>query len=185
MRTKLVIILIFIGISLYLWLPAFNTLNEFDDNDEPELIPDFTATLLHQEMFNDEGKLKQEVFSQKMEHYAQLALTYCEQPEFIIYQDDKPFWRLAAMTGSVQDGRLTMENDVTWFQLNDNKLVTSIETEYIEIDLDSQLVVTDKPIIIRGEKTTIEGKGLRADLKAERVTLTKHVRTILKGNQDD
>lgn len=185
MRLRLLVLLIFVGISLYLWFPAFTNQSNADDSEEPVLTPDFTATLLHQEMFDKNGTLKQEVFSQKMEHYAQLALTYFEQPEFIIYQNNAPFWRLAADLGSVQDGRLTLDSNVKMYQLTNNELVTSIETQYLEIDLDTQVVETDKPIIIRGEKTTIEGQGLTADLKAQTVKLKHHVRTILKGTKND
>ena len=182
MRFKIIVISLFIGISLYLWYPAFQDSEQQENDAEEVLIPDFTARLLHQELFDNNGKLKEEVFSQKMEHFADLNLTYFEQPEFIIYQDDNPYWRLSALVGNMQDGRLVLAQNVQMVQLNDNELVNSIETSYIEIDLNSQLVTTDKRFVIKGKNTTIIGHGLRADLKLGRLQMTKHVETILKGN---
>lgn len=182
MRFRFIVITLFIGISLYLWYPAFHDSDEQIDEAEAVLIPDFTARLLHQELFDNNGKLKEEVFSQKMEHFADLNLTYFEQPEFIIYQDDQPYWRLSAQVGNMQDGRLVLNEDVQMVQLNDNELVNSINTSYIEIDLNSQLVTTDKRFVIKGVNTTIVGHGLRADLKVGRLQMTKHVETILKGS---
>ena len=182
MRFKIIVITLFIGISLYLWYPDFQDSEQQESDTEAVLIPDFTARLLHQELFDNNGKLKEEVFSQKMEHFADLNLTYFEQPEFIIYQDDNPYWRLSALVGNMQDGRLVLDQDVQMVQLNDNELVNSIDTSYIEIDLNSQLVTTDKRFVIKGKNTTIIGHGLRADLKLGRLQMTKHVETILKGN---
>ena len=182
MRIKLLVIILFAGISLYLWYPVFQQDSASLDNTESALVPDFTARLLHQELFDQQGRLKEEVFSEKMEHYADLDLTYFEQPEFIIYQDDKPYWRLLAEVGNMQEGRLILDQSVKMYQLNDNDLVNSIETSYLEIDLNSQLVTTDKMFVIKGQKTTITGHGLHADLKLGRLKMTQHVKTILKGN---
>lgn len=183
MPKKLLVLLIFIGISIYLWYPAFNSTEQVATDTDPVLVPDFTAKLLHQELFDHKGDLKQEVFSQKMEHFADLDLTYFEQPEFIIYQDDNPYWRLSAKVGNMQDGRLILDENVQMLQLNNNELVNSIETSYLEINLNSQIVTTDKLFVIKGQRTTITGHGLNADLKEGRVKMTKHVQTILKGNQ--
>ncbi len=183
MRIKALVVTTFLGISLYLWYPMLQLTNTSEILEEPVLVPDFTAMLLHQELFDQNGNLKQEVFSQKMEHFAELSLTYFEGPEFIIYQNDKPYWRLSAQIGSMQDGRLILDKNVVMYQLTDNELVTTIETEYLEINLNTQVVTTDKAIIIKGRRSTIEGQGLKADLKAGKVKLTQHVRTILKGNK--
>ena len=60
-------------------------------------------------------------------------------------------------------------------------MVKFITTDYLEINLDTNMVTTDNPIKIEGEKLTIEGQGLIADLTAGKVSLTKHVETHFKG----
>lgn len=181
MFVRLTILLTFLIVSLVLWYPAWQDSPNRSTEQEAELIPEFTAKFLHQEMYDLDGNLKQEVFSQKMEHYADLSLTQFEQPEFIIYQDHQPFWRLSAKFGAMQDGLLTLDEQVTMLQLTDSLLVQSITTDYLEINLNSNLVVTDNPIKIEGTKLSILGQGLKADLNMGKLNLTHHVKTVFKG----
>jgi len=178
------VVLAFVVVSLILWMPALRDADNEKDDFEQELRPEFTAKLLHQELFDKKGQLSQEVFSQKMEHFAELQLTHFEFPEFIIYQDLKPFWRLSAQIGNMQDGILTLDQDVKMVQLSENALVESIQTEYLEIDLDSNMVSTDNVIQIEGQRMTVIGNGMNADLNLGKVTLTEHVETIIKGKNE-
>lgn len=181
MFAKGLIGLLFIAIVLYLWVPREVTQFAGPNNFEQELAPEFTAKLLHQELFDENGKLKQQVFSQKMEHFSELGLTHFVAPEFTIYQNDKPFWRLSANIGGMQDGVLTLDSNVKMVQLNNNQLVQTITTNFLEINLNSNLVTTDNPITIVGEKLTIVGQGLFANLNQGTVSLTHHVETLIKG----
>ncbi len=181
MNPRLALLLFTLGIVTYLAWPTLEPAIVNEPQQEADLVPDFTATLLHQELFDGQGKIKREVFSQQMKHFSELALTYFEKPEFIIYKDEAPFWRLAAQHGSVQDGLLTLDKDVTMYQVENSELITTIETQYLEINLTSQLVWTDKPILIKGKNTTITGKGMSADLKAGKVSLVNHATTVIKG----
>jgi len=178
------VVLAFIVVSLILWMPAFQDSEQTTDDFEEELRPEFTAKLLHQELFDSNGQLSQEVFSQKMEHFAELQLTHFESPEFIIYQNQKPFWRLSAKIGNMQDGILTLDQNVKMIQLSENVMVESIITEYLEINLDSNKVSTDNVIQIEGQRMTIVGNGMEADLNVGKVTLTEHVETIIKGKSE-
>lgn len=181
MNIRLIILIVFLTISVFWWLPTLENSDTTEKQTLSDLIPTYTATLLHQELFDEQGDLEQEVFSQKMEHYADLSLTHFKQPEFIIYQDDKPFWRISAKIGNMQDGLLLLENTVSMIQVTDNDLVNSITTEYLEINLNTNIVSTDNPIKIQGKDVTIEGKGLTADLERGTLSLVNHVKTIIKG----
>lgn len=181
MPLRLVILGLFLLVSILLWWPAFQNPSQTPDESDMEIVPDFTAKMLHQELFNADGELSQEVFSQSMEHYAELSLTHFVRPEFIIYQDKQPFWRMSAKIGDIQDGVLTLDQEVKMVQLSDNKMVKFITTEFLEINLETNKVTTDNPIKIEGEKLTILGQGLEADLTLGKVSLTKHVETHFKG----
>jgi len=181
MKTKLLVILTIITILIVWWM-----INSDDkqvstaDNSQMELVPEFTAKLLHQELYDSEGRLQQEVFSQSMEHYSELALTHFKKPEFIIYQDNTPYWRLSANIGTLHEGSLILDEDVIMVQIVDNALVNKIATEYIDIDLDNNIVKSDMPISITGKNVVIRGKGLTADLNAGTIKLTNHVRTTIQ-----
>lgn len=181
MRLRLFIILAFLLVSLLWWLPSLNSDNEQAVSvDEQDIQPEFTAELLHQEMYDENGRLQREVFSQKMEHYSELELTHFKQPEFVIYQDQTPHWRISAEMGDMQDGRLVLDANVIMIQIVENRLVNKITTEYLEIDLNNSLVTTDKKINIEGKSVWIEGKGLNADLKLGSIKLINHVQTRIK-----
>lgn len=182
MNIRLFIFLAFVVISFLWWFPALESEKSIDSEAMNDLIPEFTAKFLHQELFDSEGNLEQQVFSHKMEHYADLSLTHFKQPEFTIYQDNKPFWRISAQLGNMQDGLLLLEGSVTMLQISDNALVNSITTEYLEINLNTNIVSTDNEITIKGENTIIVGKGLIADLERQTLSLVNHVQTIIKGS---
>ena len=181
MRPRLLILLAFLLITIIWWFPSFNAQNEqTDDDNEQDIIPDFTAELLHQEMYDENGNIHREVFSKKMEHYSELSLTHFVQPEFIIYQGSTPNWRISAKLGNMQDGKLVLDSNVIMLRIVDNSLVHKITTEYLEIDLNNSLVTTDKQIYIEGNKVFIEGKGLTANLKQGTIKLINHVQTRIR-----
>lgn len=182
MYLRLAVVLTFIFVTVLLWFPSWQTSENVEE--ETALIPAFTAKLLHQELYDESGQLAQEVFSQKMEHFSELSLTHFKQPEFIIYKNHKPFWRLKAQSGIMQDGLLTLDEQVVMLQLTNNDMVESISTDYIEIDLNSNIVTTDSPITIEGSQLYIKGNGLIANLNVATITLTEHVQTTLIGNDN-
>ena len=177
MKFRLFVLLSFLLITLLWWLPTFNEPTSEQPNLEQDITPEFTAKLLHQEIYDENGNIEQEVFSQKMEHYSELALTHFKQPEFIIYQDDKPHWRLSAKVGDLQDNSLILDDDVVMLQIIDNALVNKITTEYIKINLKTNIVISDKPITIEGKSMFIQGQGLTANLNQGTIKLTDHVQT--------
>lgn len=182
MSFRLFILVLFLIISIIWWLPTFNSKTPIQAENEQDITPEFTAKLLHQEIYDEHGQIQQEVFSKKMEHYADLSLTHFVEPEFIIYQDDKPHWRMLADLGNIQDEKLILDTNVVMLQIIENTLVNKITTEYLEIDLNSNMVNTDKAITIEGNKVFIVGKGLTANLNAGSIKLTNHVQTRIKNS---
>ena len=182
MFSRALTLLLFLAAGLYLWHSFSLVTNKQDQLTELDLVPEFTATQLKQEVYDSKGNLTQEVSAVKMEHYSELALTHFEKPEFIIYQNNKPFWRLSADIGNMEEHILTLDNNVYMQQMNDNQLVRSITTKYLEINLDTNQVKTDTPIEIIGNKIHIIGQGMQANLNQGKVTLNHHVKTIFKGS---
>lgn len=182
MNIRLIILLSFLVVSFLWWLPTLDSEDTVNSDTLSDLIPEYTATFLHQELFDKDGNIEQQVFSQKMEHYADLSLTHFKKPEFIIYQDNKPFWRLSAKIGNMQDGLLLLEESVSMLQVSDNEFVNSITTEFLEINLNTNTVTTDNDITIQGKNVTVQGKGLTADLELGTLSLVNHVKTIIKGS---
>lgn len=177
MKYRLFVLLSFLLITILWWLPTLNEQTDKQTEQEQDIRPEFTAKLLHQEIYDENGNIEQEVFSQSMEHYSELALTHFKQPEFIIYENDKPYWRLSAQIGNLHEDSLILDENVVMLQIIDNALVNKITTEYIEINLKTNIVISDKPITIEGKSVFIEGQGLTANLNQGTIKLTDHVQT--------
>lgn len=177
MKLRLLVVLCFIIISLLWWIPSFDSGQPQSSDANTDILPEFTAESLHQEIYDQQGNIHREVFSKRMEHYSELSLTHFEQPEFILYQEQTPHWRISAQTGNMQDGKLVLDEQVIMLQIVNNSLVKKITTEYLEIDLNNSLVTTDKKINIEGNNVWIEGQGLVADLNLGTIKLTNHVQT--------
>jgi len=177
MKLRLLVVVTFIIISLLWWMPTFNSNSPAQVDENQDILPEFTAEFLHQEIYDEQGNIHREVFSKRMEHYSELSLTHFEQPEFILYQEQTPHWRISAQMGNMQDGKLVLDNQVIMLQIVNNTLINKITTEYLEIDLNNSLVTTDKKINIEGNKMWIEGQGLVADLNLGTIKLTNHVQT--------
>ncbi len=180
MKFRLLVVIIFITISLLWWMPTFNANKTEQPQQEQDIRPEFTAELLHQEIYDEQGNIHREVFSKRMEHYSELSLTHFEQPEFILYADESPEWRISAQMGNMQDDKLVLDEQVVMLHIVNNSLVKKITTEYLEIDLNNSLVTTDKKISIEGNNVWIEGQGLAADLNLGTIKLTNHVQTRIK-----
>lgn len=173
-------ILLLLVLAAIVWLfPDMETESSSKESRQ-DFTPEFTANGLKQSLYDQNGKLYQEVIAEQMEHYSELQLTYFKNPTFTIYQDDKAYWNISALEGNIQNSLLTLDSDVTMIQLDQNKLVQTISTQYLEIDLESNTVMTDNDIQIEGKKITIKGNGLFVDLDQGNVSLTNHVETIIK-----
>ena len=173
-----VVILLMIVVAIFWWQPISNAPKPTSEQEQfQDITPEFTSKLLHQEIYDKEGNIQQEIFSQSMEHFSELALTHFKQPEFIIYQNDKPYWRLSAQIGTLHEDSLILDQKVVMVQIVDNTLVNKISTEYLEINLSSNFVTSDQSITIEGNNVYILGKGLTADLNQGSIKLTNHVQT--------
>lgn len=180
MRLKLIVLITFIVVSLVWWFPAFKDTQPEVVADSESIYPEFTAKNLHQKVYDENGQLNQQIFAKELEHYNELSLTHFKQPDFVIYQDNKPYWKFSAQEGNLQDGLLILDNNVTMLQLSEPKSAIEIKTEYLEIDLNASMVTTDNTIRIESDKVLIRGEGLNADLNQGSIALIKHVQTIIK-----
>lgn len=92
---------------------------------------------------------------------------------------DHDVWRLRAPYGEVPPAGswLTLRDGVRLHgHWSDGRPLTG-ETEYLHIDTQRRELYTDQPVLLRGSRERMEGRGLRADWAGERVQLLHDVRT--------
>ncbi|WP_414829857.1 LPS export ABC transporter periplasmic protein LptC [Alteromonas sp. H39] len=169
-------------LALLLYLPVWM-------EDEPEtreqqridaLQPAYKARNLTTTFYDAEGNRHHQIFATSMEHYDELGFVLFQQPEYTIYLDQQTSsWQVTAKEGTLyNDDLIQLDSDVLIKSLNEEAFVSTITTEFIEINLDTQKMVSDQPVVIRGTPYTINSNGFKADLKTQEYELIDHVQTI-------
>lgn len=179
----LVLAVIFLTAALLFWRP-------FDDSDSieeqagySEIKPDFTAQGLIVRVYNVQGELVHRIAAERMTHYSPIGLTELTAPTYIVQLDsDGPAWQVQAEQGSFYaDKSLVLERDIEMISLSSSEFIERIETSYLTIDTLGETVETDQPVLILGKDFTAKGEGLRADMRAQTLEMTRHVETIYTG----
>lgn len=152
--------------------------NAIDNN----LTPDFIAEILKSDIYNKSGKLTYAISADRMEHYADLEVTYFEFPEYTLYPKNNTLpWKMSAKEGTLySNNRVVLENRVLLEATDENSLIQKIHGKSLELDLTSNIISSEQAIFIQGKGFTMYGSGLIVDLNTTQMTITEHVQTIYK-----
>lgn len=144
------------------------------------LKPAYRAKNLTTTLYDKSGNLNHEVFATAMEHYDLLGFVLFTSPQYTVYTDTgEPPWEVTAKEGTLYNNNLIqLESDVQIKSLSDDDLVRTIDTNFIEINLETKLMQSDEPVTIRGLDYVIESNGFDADLRSRHYELLNHVQTI-------
>lgn len=180
-RTTLSILLLFVLILL-LNAPLFEEKPDVRPQDSrPEAWnPNYQARNMQSTLYNKQGEVNHEVFATSMEHYDMLGFTLFENPEYTIYTDrsEQP-WKVNAVEGTLyEDNRIELEQKVIIESLSEDDFVKRIETDFIEIDLDTKTMQSDQMTIISGADFIITSNGFHANLLTRKFELINHVQTV-------
>lgn len=174
-----------IGVALLFlfWRPFSGSPEDDLGLDPNELRPDFVAEGLFTRIFNPQGELQHRIESTRMAHFSIIGLTELADPVYIttiINDSGQPeLWQLRADKGSYYDDeRLILEDNVRITNEDGQSFVQAMETEYLTINTLTQVITTDRPVLIYGPQFEIRGQGMRANLEAQQLELTEHVQTI-------
>jgi lipopolysaccharide export system protein LptC len=154
-------------------LPQFQTIDE-------TITPDFIAENLHSNVYKAKGSLAYVVDAQRMEHYAALAITNFEFPQYTLHpKNNAPAWKVTANEGILyNNNRVKLEHQVRLKATDPTSLLQEVQGKYFELDLRTNIISSEQEIRIIGKGFTIDGKGLIVDLNTNQMTLTKHVKSI-------
>ncbi len=188
-RLKISIVILFVlALLLYIptWMedtPAENKVEKID-----ALRPAYRAKNLTTTLYNQDGKLNHRVFATNMEHYDQLGFVLFTQPEYTVYTDDNSApWQVTAEEGTLySNDTIQLDSNVEIVNQSRDDFVETIQTEFIEINLDSKQMTSDQPVTIRGLQYVINSNGFNADLQTQQYELIDHVQTVYSpGTQPD
>ena len=185
-RIYIISLLFFIlAIMTYSVIEWHQATNQQDEHVNRQIQPDFIAETLNSETFNAKGQLSHIIDADRMEHYAQLAITHFEFPKYTLYPKNtiSP-WKISANEGTLyNNNRVKLENSVALKATDENSLIQEIHGKYLELDLNTNIISSEKKIEIIGIDFTMYGSGLIVDLNTKQVTLTKHEKTIYQHTQ--
>jgi len=183
-RNILVIIgIIFLAAAVLIWRPFDDSVSTEEQQGYREIKPDFTAKGLIVRVYGEQGELAHKIAAEQMTHYSPIGLTELMAPTYIVQLDNNgPMWQVEAEQGSFYaDKTLVLERNIEMTSLSAEEFVERIETSYLTINTREELVITEQPVLIIGRNFTAKGEGMRADLRAQTLEMTKHVETIYTG----
>ncbi len=169
-------------LALLLYLPVW--MEEEPETQERQNIdalqPAYKARNLTTTFYDENGNRNHQIFATSMEHYDELGFVLFQQPEYTVYLEQQTSsWQVTAKEGTLYNNDLIqLDSDVVIKSLNEDAFVSTISTEFIEINLDTQKMVSDQPVVIRGTPYTINSNGFKADLETQEYELIDHVQTI-------
>ncbi len=146
---------------------------------DTELVPDFVAYQLTRRNYDQQGHLNGEVAAAQMAHFEQLGQMQFEQPAYTLYENKLPRWQISSVQGVFyQDNKVILEQQVRVNNLFPDEMFQQIQTEQLELAVDTQLLKTDLPVVVIGQNFIINGSGLQADLIKQKLRLFKHQGTV-------
>lgn len=175
-RTIVLIGLFFISCALFFWNPFWSVTQQKVTPQNNVYLPDFTANDMTLRRFDEAGYLSSLVKAQKMEYYSDNVTTFIK-PSYIIYpKNGKPRWKIDADNGIFdQQNRVVLNNNVIISAIDPKESLQKLYTSYLEVNLTSMQVTSDKEIKIEGTQYNATGTGLRADLNLRQFELIKDI----------
>jgi len=148
--------------------------------------PDFIAEKLKSNIYSNLDILSHTIEAERMEHYADLEVSYFELPHYTLYpkKDAQP-WKVSAQEATLyKDNRVELKNKVHIRATEVDSLIKEIHCKTIALDLKTNIISSEQAVVVIGKDFTMYGSGLIIDLTTKQMTLTQHERTIYKKNDD-
>jgi lipopolysaccharide export system protein LptC len=144
--------------------------------------PDFIAEQLQSKIYSELGQLSHTIQAQRMEHYADLEVSYFELPNYTLYpQKEGQPWKISAQEATLyKDNRVELKNQVHIVATAIDSLIKEIRCKKIALDLKTNIINSEQAVVIVGKDFITYGSGLIIDLNTKKMTLTQHERTIIK-----
>ncbi len=169
-RQTLLLLLLFI-VSLLAWQwSAQRDEHNLQTQKKDLSLPSFTASNLHTYRYTIDGKLT-DIFSANQTFYYEYdKVTVAARPLLRTFETDgKEAWNVAADSGKLfSQDRLFLKDNVLIKNINPAINVDRMQTSYLEMDMNTNQISSDKPVTIDSPDYHVQGVGLHADLKTKR-----------------
>ena len=148
-------------------------------NASPRHEPDYIVDGLSAVRMDREGRVKHTLRAQKMTHYPEDDLTLLTEPNFVTFGEGQApvtvTARQARMSGNGEN--VFFEKDVRVVRAPDGKRSELVlETSFLHVIPDANIVQTDKPVTIRDETAVVAASGLELNSETRVLKLQGRVK---------
>ncbi len=169
-RQTLLIILLF-AVSLLAWRWSSQ-----EDNGNTQVkkkdvsLPSFTATHLHSWRYTADGKLMDILTAEQALYYEYNKITDALHPVLQTFElNGQTAWNISAKTGKLfGNDRIILRDNVVIKNHNPALNVDQMQTSYLDMDMNTRQITSDKPVTIDSPDYHVQGVGLHADLNTKR-----------------
>jgi len=150
-------------------------------HDPDYIIDNFTATTL-----DEQGKIRFIMSAKKMWHYPDDDTTHLEAPRLESLTAEHPPMYLTALNGelSSKGDEVFLRNDVVIVRpAYANKSELTVNTNYLRVVPNKDIVNTDQPVTMIDARTTLNAVGMELDNKAHTIKFLSQVKTVYEPAQ--
>lgn len=158
------------GLLFLLALACWQVLDEkpqaLDNAKKEHFQPDFVAQNVVTREFDSNGRLTRHLESRFTEYFRSIDMAQLQEPRLTLYnQQGIPEWKISAKEGVWNVGdNAVLRNDIHVDGLLPDAMVRTIDTSYLELDLNSKDVRSNSKVIAKGDLVQTEGVGLKGNL---------------------
>jgi lipopolysaccharide export system protein LptC len=179
-RVGFSILILFVLIVVVFNLPLRNTTSDTVlPSSQPALLnPTYRALNLSSQRFTEDGQLSHTIDAELMEHYDELGFMVFTKPIFTLYVNDGNRYTITAAEGTLYDNnRVLLETNILIQSQNPDDFIQQIEAQYVELDLNTKALRSDKAIVLSGVEFSMHSRGLEANLVEKQFALVDHVQS--------
>ena len=178
LKNLLLIIFALLLVTLGNWLTE-EGVKQVDKRLAPEgkvqkdyYLTDFSVTAL-----NDQGLPQHRLQAQQLNHFTNGELTRLQQPELMIFKQNKIEWQVVAERGeiSLQQDEVLLLGKVRLQQPSEHEPL-QLTTSALHIQPERGSASTDQPVTLTQANTQITAIGMKIDQESQRLTLHSQVR---------
>lgn len=177
--------------ALFLLVAGWIYFQPWMDAEQPEASPqqtysaDYVANNLYTRSFDIDGRLQTWVYADRMESFQDIGLTLFTEPaiRYYTYERFSP-WLVNASEGSFFPDKqeIQLQGSVRLTGTGEASQIQEVQTDYMVLELDKQLIYTDHPITAQGPQLTMKGIGMRADMQSKQISILEAVEATYENS---
>ena len=168
-QTLLILLLFLVSLLAWQWSSQHDNQNTLLQKKDLSL-PSFTASKQHNQRYSADGKLTDIFTADQALYYQHNKVTDTVHPVLQTFEPNgQKAWNVSANSGQmISNDRLILRDSVLIKNHNPALNIDRMQTSYLEMDMNSRQISSDKPVTIDSPDYHVQGVGLHADLNTKR-----------------